>query len=86
MDRTPNRKKKQQSALVWPVTAFFLTFVLLFFIKHYPTKKRTAVRMDEMGLNERVCTMLENRDNESKIAELTVCLSGLPTVSGSAEK
>jgi len=64
--------KKTPTVLLASVSGglFFLTFVLLFFIKHYPTKKRTAVRMDEMGLNERVCTMLENRDNESKIAEL----------------
>ena len=41
--------------------AFLTTFLIRF-----PTKKRVAVRMDEMGLNERVCTMLENQKNEEK--------------------
>ena len=49
---------------------FALVFALVFFVFYYPTKKRTACRMDEMGLNERVGTMLQFRHQEGVVIGL----------------
>jgi hypothetical protein len=57
---------------------FFLTmagvllfsFPFVFFIGHFPTLKKTARRMDEMGLKDRTVTMLENENNQSVMARL----------------
>ena len=51
-------------------TVFTVSFLLIFFIRYYPTKKRVAARMDEIGLQERVSTMLEYRDEDTEIAKL----------------
>ena len=48
---------------------FAIAFILLFFIR-YPTKKKVAVRMDEIGLQERVSTMLEYKNESTEIAQL----------------
>lgn len=47
-----------------------LVFALLFGIYYYPTRKRVARRMDEMGLLERVGTMLEYRAESGGMVEL----------------
>lgn len=49
---------------------FAAAFVVMMFVFLYPTHKRVAVRIDEIGLQERVCTMLEYSDDKSEIARL----------------
>jgi hypothetical protein len=46
------------------------SFPFVFFIGHFPTLKKTARRMDEMGLKDRTVTMLENENNQSVMARL----------------
>lgn len=48
---------------------FSFSFLLLFVIR-YPTQKKVAVRMDELGLQERVSTMLAYRNEQTEIAKL----------------
>lgn len=48
---------------VWAVVA-----VLLFFLRYKPTEKTVAERVDRLGLDERLITMLELRGEESYIA------------------
>lgn len=48
---------------------FILSFLIVFIFR-YPTKKKVASRIDEIGLQERVSTMLEYRKNETEIASL----------------
>lgn len=48
---------------------FILSFSIVFIFR-YPTKKKVASRIDEIGLQERVSTMLEYRKNETEIASL----------------
>ena len=57
--------KEMPLKVLVPVSAgvFLVSFCLIFFIKHYPTRKKTASRMDEMGLKDRASTMLANRQN-----------------------
>ena len=45
-------------------------FHTLLFIIRYPTPKKVAVRMDEIGLQERVSTMLAYRNVQTEMAEL----------------
>lgn len=47
-------------------TAFIPGFILSF-VHHYPTNKKTAARIDETGLQERVSTMLEFRNQNEEI-------------------
>ena len=47
-------------------SAFIATLLLIFFLR-FPTKKRVAVRMDEIGLEERVSTMLEYQKEDKEI-------------------
>ena len=42
----------------------------IYLFKYRPTEKETARRIDRLGLEERMITMLELKDNESCIAEL----------------
>ncbi|MBQ3100049.1 MAG: hypothetical protein IJC50_03570 [Clostridia bacterium] len=49
---------------------FAIAFIVGTFVVLYPTHKRIAVRIDETGLQERACTMLEFRDDQSEIARL----------------
>lgn len=49
---------------------FVTSFLLMFLIRHYPTKKRVAIRMDEIGLQERVSTMLAYCNEDTEIARL----------------
>ena len=51
-------------------SVFIISFLLLFIVRYYPTKKRVASRMDEIGLQERVSTMLEYRNVDTQIAKL----------------
>ena len=48
---------------------FILSFLIVFIFR-YPTKKKVASRIDEIGLQERISTMLEYRNNETEIAAL----------------
>jgi len=61
----------------WPllltlfVSVFFLSFILLFGLFLYPTKKRVAARMDrELGLQDRVGALLEFQNCQSEMAKL----------------
>ena len=45
-------------------------FCLSLFLFRYPTSRRIAVRIDEVGLQERACTMLDYRDDQSHIARI----------------
>jgi len=49
---------------------FAVVFCVMLFVFLYPTHKRVAVRIDEIGLQDRVCTMLEYSDDQSEIARL----------------
>ncbi len=44
--------------------------ILLYFLRYRPTEKEAARRIDRLGLEERVITMLELKDDDSYIAEL----------------
>lgn len=48
----------------------FITSILLFFLKFYPSTKKVAARIDGTGLEERVGTMLELENESTYIAEL----------------
>ncbi|MBQ9130176.1 MAG: hypothetical protein IJX59_05380, partial [Clostridia bacterium] len=52
------------------ISVFFAAFFPAFFAGYFPTKKRTARRMDELGLKERASTMLEFKDCDSTMARL----------------
>jgi len=44
--------------------------LLIYFLKFKPSEKETAKRVDRLGLEERMITMLELKDNDSYIASL----------------
>ncbi len=48
---------------------FLAAFVLTLCLR-YPTQKRTAARIDGLGLQERAGTMLQFRDDDTRIAQL----------------
>ncbi len=50
--------------------AFLLSFPLFLFLRDYPTGKKTASRLDSLGLQDRVSTMLEYQNDSSPIAEI----------------
>ena len=56
--------------LLTVASTFLLVLFPTFFIGYFPTRKKTARRMDELGLKERVSTMLENEQNQSTMAKL----------------
>lgn len=49
---------------------FLMSFGGLFFTRLFPTKKRVAQRIDEIGLQERALTMLEYRKTDTEMAKL----------------
>jgi len=49
---------------------FVLSGLLLFGLRHYPNMKRVVTRVDETGLEERVITMLEYKENNDFVVEL----------------
>lgn len=49
---------------------FTASFLLLFIFHFYPVPKTIAARVDELGLQERVSTMLEYRQSDTEIAAL----------------
>ena len=64
-------QKAPTQVLIWAFGAVFLiSFVLIFFLRLYPTKKAVAARIDETGLQERVGTMLEYKDGDTEILKL----------------
>lgn len=64
-------KKTPVLLTAWIALAVFAAvFALLFGVFYYPTKKRVASRMDEMGLQERVGTMLAFRNETGFMVQL----------------
>lgn len=61
-----------RAGLLWIVFGgvFAAAFVLIFFLGMRPTEKKVAQRIDQIGLQERVGTMLEYRDDTTEIARL----------------
>ncbi len=53
-----------------PGGVFLISFILVFFIKYYPNNKKIARRIDEVGLHERIGTMLEYKDEGTDVANL----------------
>lgn len=49
---------------------FAVTFLSVFFIRYFPTNKKVASRIDGLGLKERVSTMLDNKENQSPMAQM----------------
>jgi|GEM_PF-1611871 len=52
------------------ICTFAAVFALVFGVFYYPTKRRVASRMDEMGLQERVGTMLEYQNQTGFMVQL----------------
>ena len=50
--------------------AFLVAFAVAFFRFYYPTDRRVAARIDALGLQERVSTMLAHRGDTSELARL----------------
>jgi hypothetical protein len=48
---------------------FAIAFLLFFFLD-WPTEKKVAKRIDILGLQERVSTMVEFRDSDATLAQL----------------
>ncbi len=53
-----------------PCGVFLISFILVFFIKYFPNNKKIAQRIDDVGLNERIGTMFEFKDEITDIADL----------------
>ncbi len=49
---------------------FALAFLASFFFRYFPNRKKTALRMDQMGLQERVSTMLAYENEKTDLARL----------------
>ena len=52
------------------VAAWVISGVLFYFLKYRPTMEETAQRMDRLGLQERMITMLELKQDDSYIANV----------------
>ena len=78
---------KEPSSLLLIVTfmvMFVASFLPTFLAKYFPTKKKIAKRIDEIGLQERISTMYEYRYGEEEIYRLQrqdalVHLKGIPS-------
>lgn len=63
---------RQISAVILGIVGgsiFCISFLLLFFLR-WPTAKKVALRLDALGLQERVSTMLEFAEDASPMAQL----------------
>ncbi len=49
---------------------FVISSIVVFALAFYPTKKRIARRIDELGMQERVGTMYEYKDDTSQMADI----------------
>lgn len=49
---------------------FIVSFLPMFLVKYFPTKKKVAKRIDELGLQERISTMYEYRYADEEIYRL----------------
>ncbi len=65
-------RTEPRAGLLWGISGavFVLSFVLIFGLFLRPTEKKTAQRIDGIGLRERVGTMLEYRNDPTEIARI----------------